>query len=194
MRAINRSYPATLLNRAAALANAKRFGEALACYDRALKLRPNNVAALYGRATVLRRLKRSEEALANLDHALALKPDFAAALISRGKIVRLQGEIEEAIQCFREAMKLRPDDPELHTVLIFTLNFDPAVSELDKQRERAEWDRRHAQKFKAQWKAHGNEPDPERRLRIGYVSKYCPPRQRRLRIRRRDPASRLRTL
>ncbi len=69
-------------------------------------------------------------------------------------------------------MRLSPEDPELHTLLIFSLNFDPSLTEVDKQRERTEWDRRHAQKFKAQWKAHGNDPDPERRLRIGYVSKY----------------------
>jgi len=172
VRAIDRAYPAALLNRAAALANSKCFGEALACYDRVLKLQPGNVTALYGRATVLRRLRRSHESLTSLDRALALKPDFTAALVSRGKILRLQGEIEEAILCFRKAMELSPDDPKLHTLLIFSLNFDPSLTEADKQRERAEWDRRHAQKFKAHWQPHGNEPDPERRLRIGYVSKY----------------------
>ncbi len=172
VRAIDPAYPATLLNRAAVLTNSRCFAEALCCYDRAIKLRPGNIDALYERAVILRRLKRSDEALATLDHALAVKPDFTAALISRGKILRLQGEIEEAVKCFRKAVKLRPNDPELHSALIFTLNFDPSLTEVDKQGERAEWQRRHAQRFRAHWKPHYNDPDPERRLRVGYVSKY----------------------
>ena len=69
-------------------------------------------------------------------------------------------------------MKLRPGDSALHSTLIFSLNFDPSASEADKQFERAEWDRRHAQKFRSQWRAHDNQPAPGRRVRIGYVSSY----------------------
>ena len=171
-RAIDPAYTTGLLNRGAGLLNSRRFTEALTCYDRALKIRPENAAALYDRAVILRHLKRSDEALASLNRALALKPEFADALVSRAKILRLHGQIEEAIRCLREAVRLRPDDAKLHTLLIFSLNFDPRLTEVDKQRERAEWNRRHAQKFRAHWRPHGNEPDPERRLRIGYVSKY----------------------
>ncbi len=172
VRAIHPAYPNTLLNRGAALAAAGQLAEALAYYDRAIGLRPNNAAALYDHAVILRRLKRSDEALASLDRALALEPDFAAALISRSKILRLFGDIDESVKCHRKMMQLRPHDPTLHTALIFTLNFDPSATEAEKQRERAEWNRRHAQKFRSGWKPHDNDPDPERRLRIGYVSRY----------------------
>jgi len=172
VRTIDAGYAQGLLNHADALADTRRFSEALGYYDRIVKVRPADVAALYNRAVTLRNLHRSDEALADIDRALALKPDFAAALISRGRILRMQLCIEEAIECFREALKLRPDDSALHSTLIFTLNFDPSVSEADKQHERAEWDKKHAEKFRSLWKEHDNAPVIDRRVKIGYVSSY----------------------
>src|SRR5262249_15465386 len=48
---------------------------ALASYDRALAIKPDDADALYNRGIALRSLKRFEEALANYDRALAAKPD-----------------------------------------------------------------------------------------------------------------------
>lgn len=170
--AIEPGYAQKLFNRGNALTNAKRFGEALAYYERSLTIRPDDVDVLYNSSVTLRRLRRSDDALVRIDRALALKPNFARALVSRGRILRMQLDINNAIKCFREAMKLRPGDSALHSTLIFTLNFDPSASEADKQFERAQWDRRHAQKFRSLWRAHDNEPVPGRRVRIGYVSSY----------------------
>jgi protein O-GlcNAc transferase len=169
-RANDPGYAKTLYDRGNKLFGARQFENALACYDRALKIRPDDVSVLYNRSVVLRRMRREDAALASLDRALALKPDFADALISRGKILRMRGDIDEMIHCYRQAMKLRPDDSALHTSLIFSLNFDPSASEADL--ERAQWHNRHAQKFSSNLKAHDNDPDPRRRLRIGYVSSY----------------------
>src|SRR5215469_7720521 len=172
VRAFDAGYAQGLINHADALADTRRFSEALGYYDRIVKVRPDDVVALYNRAVTLRNLHRSDEALADIDRALALKPDFAAALISRGRILRMQLRVEEAIECFREALRLRPDDSALHSTLIFSLNFDPSVSEPDKQLERAEWDKKHAQKFRSLWKEHDNDPVIDRRIRIGYASSY----------------------
>src|SRR6202040_1646979 len=56
--------PESLTNLAAALAELKRHDEAVACYDKALAIDPECVAALLGRAHALRRLSRSDEAIA----------------------------------------------------------------------------------------------------------------------------------
>ena len=170
VRAIDRSYAGRLVEWGDKAAGENRFEESVAYYDRGLRLRPNDVRALYRRATVLRRLRRSDQALMDLDRALALKPDFADALISRARIQRLLGDIEQALASLRKAMTLRPDDSALHTTYLFTLNFAHSVGEAAKQHERAEWEKRHAQKFRSHWKPHDNEPTLARRLRIGYVS------------------------
>lgn len=172
IRSLRPGYARALIRRGDELLSARRYDPALGCYDRFLRLKPDNVVGLYRRAAAMRRLNRSDEALAELNRALAINPDFVDALISKGQILRLRTEVEPALECYRRATRLRPDDSRLHSSLIFTLNFDPSATEVEKQLERAEWYRRHAEKFSAFIKPHDNDPDPERRIRIGYVSSY----------------------
>ena len=56
VRAIEPGYAQKLFNRGNALANARRFGEALAYYERSLTIRPDDVDALYNSSVMLRRL------------------------------------------------------------------------------------------------------------------------------------------
>ena len=56
--------------------------------------------------------------------------------------------------------------------MIFALNFDPTASAADQQAERAAWAERHARRFTGAIRAHDNDRDPQRRLRIGYVSSH----------------------
>jgi tetratricopeptide (TPR) repeat protein len=53
--------------------------EALASYDQALKIAPENAQLLTNRAVALRRLDRPHEALMSLNRALVSSPDFAQA-------------------------------------------------------------------------------------------------------------------
>jgi len=57
-----------------------------------------------------------------------------------------------------------------HTNLIFALNFDLAVGAEEQCQERVRWYEQHGRPFAAAISHHENSPDPERRLRIGYVS------------------------
>jgi protein O-GlcNAc transferase len=171
-RAVNPAYAQALFDRGNALAEQDRIEEALTFLDRGLGVRPDDVRVLCRRAALLKRAWRADEALLSLERALAVKPDSPDALVSRALILRTLGDAPQALACLREAMRLRPHDPVLHTTYIFTLNFDPSLDEADKQRERAEWARRHAQAFKSHWKPHANERIPERRLRIGYLSSF----------------------
>jgi hypothetical protein len=54
-----------------------RYGEALASYERALQLKPNDVATLNNCSKALSQLNRLDDALACLRRALALQPDHA---------------------------------------------------------------------------------------------------------------------
>ena len=78
----------------------------------------------------------------------------------------------EAIDCFRRAVAAKSEYPALHSNLIFALNFDPTASAADQQAERAAWAERHASRFTGAIRAHDNDRDPQRRLRIGYVSSH----------------------
>ncbi len=57
------------------LGNLKRHEEALAAYEQAIRLDPENAYAYGGKGIVLRALKRHEEALAAQERAIRLNPD-----------------------------------------------------------------------------------------------------------------------
>ena len=155
-----------------ALRNLNRLDDALMSYDKALAIKPDYPEALNNRGNALLGLNRYDEAIASYDKAIAIKPDYAEALDHRGAILLTQGKIEEAISCCRRALAIEPDNHSIHSNLIFALNFDPAATAAEHQAERARWDEQHAKRFAAAVPPHTNHPDPDRRLRVGYVSSH----------------------
>jgi predicted O-linked N-acetylglucosamine transferase (SPINDLY family) len=65
---------------------------------------------------------------------------------------------------------LRPDLSELHSNLLLTLHYHPGYSPADLEREHRAWAERHVAPLKAHRRPHENDPEPNRRLRVGYVS------------------------
>jgi protein O-GlcNAc transferase len=91
-----------------------QFAESLACYDRALTLKPNLAEAHSGRANALFYLKRHAEALASYDRALSLKPDLVEAHHGRGSVLIELRRPAEALTSYDRALALNPELPEVH--------------------------------------------------------------------------------
>ena len=91
----------------------ERYEEALATFDRSLRLLPDEPLTLSNRGDVLwRRLGRYEEGLATLDRSLELRPDDPGTLTSRGGALGNMERYEEALGAFNRSLELRPDDPD----------------------------------------------------------------------------------
>ena len=93
-----------------------RFAEAVACFRRALELKPDYP----GRTTTwesLRELGELVEAVACYRRALELKPDSAEAHNNLGIALQDQGQFAEAVACYRRALELKPDYAEAHNNL-----------------------------------------------------------------------------
>ena len=74
------------------------MGEALASFDRALAIQPNDAEVLNNRANVLCALGRHADALVSYDRALAIMPDYAHALNNRANTLRALDRHEDAIE------------------------------------------------------------------------------------------------
>jgi len=88
--------------------------------------------------------------------------NYAADLI-------LAGKMEEGIALLQDAVEANPENPVIHSNLIWYLHYLP---DQDPQRileEHRRWGQIHASPRMASV-CHRNTPEPERRLRIGYIS------------------------
>ena len=149
-----------------------RFEETIPHFKWFLALTPNHAETHCALGEAFRLLDRFEEAVPCFERALALDPDHVGAHANLGSIFHAQGRLHDAMAHYEWALALKPDNAIVHSTLIFTLDLiEPAVDLATQQAERRRWCRLHAAPA-AQGTAviHANRPDPERRLRVGYVS------------------------
>jgi len=85
------------------------FIGAIASYDKALEIKPDDHEAWYNRGIALGNLGRFEQAIASYDRVLEIKPDFHPAWSDRGIVLDNLGRFEEAISSFDQALEIQPD-------------------------------------------------------------------------------------
>jgi tetratricopeptide (TPR) repeat protein len=89
-----------------------RLDEALASYDAAAVLKPDDPLILNSRGTVLRELKRFADAVADLDAVIAVRPDFSEAFNNRGNVLKDMERHDEALADYAKAIALKPDNAD----------------------------------------------------------------------------------
>ncbi|ADG13331.1 TPR repeat-containing protein [Methanocaldococcus infernus ME] len=91
--------------------NEGRYEKAIECFDKAIKLDPNNPAAWYYKADSLYKLERYEKAIECFDKAIKLDPNNPAAWYYKADSLYKLERYEKAIECFDKAIKLDPNNP-----------------------------------------------------------------------------------
>jgi predicted O-linked N-acetylglucosamine transferase (SPINDLY family) len=147
-----------------------RYDEAARCYEAAIELDPGYAEAYNNLGYVLARQDRLADAEALYRKAIDLDPAYAEPHTNYGNLLKDRGELDAAIRCHRRAIELRPDLSALHSNLLLTLHYHPDSSPGDLAREHAAWAGRHVAPLAAARRPHDNDADPDRRLRVGYVS------------------------
>jgi predicted O-linked N-acetylglucosamine transferase (SPINDLY family) len=143
---------------------------AIAAYRQAIALRPNFADVHNNLGIALHDRGELDEAIAAYRQAIALNPNFPEAHSNLGNSLRDRGQIDEAVAAYRHAVAIRPSFAEAHSNLIYSLYFDTRCSQAELLAEHRTWAERHADPLKTLIRAHENDRDPNRRLRIGYVS------------------------
>jgi predicted O-linked N-acetylglucosamine transferase (SPINDLY family) len=163
-------YAVAYCNLGNALESKGQLEEALACHRQAIRLKPDLAEAHYNTGIVLQRRHQLDEAIAAYRQAIRLKPDLAEAHSNLGNTLAARGDLDEAIASHQQAVRLKPDDARTHSNLIFTLQYHPGYDGKMIHEELRRWNRKHAEPLKKFIQPHTNNRDPDRRLRIGYVS------------------------
>ncbi len=112
----------------------------------------------------------SAEAEVRFEQAHAKWPDEPVLAYYFGSFLFEIGNVTRAEQVYRSALYRHPTDPRLHSALLFILHFVPGMTAQRLLAEHKEWNRIHAEPLAREIQPFANDRDPERRLRIGYVS------------------------
>jgi predicted O-linked N-acetylglucosamine transferase (SPINDLY family) len=147
-----------------------RIEEALTRYREALRLRPEFSDAWNNVGVALHRLANLDDAVAAFDNALRFEPENAGAWTNLGNLRKDRGEMAEALDAFRTAAHLAPDRAAFDGNYVFSLCYVPGHDAHAIREEHRRWNQRHAAAFGLSIRPHLNQRDPDRRLRIGYVS------------------------
>ena len=157
------------LNLGAALIEISARDEAIGCFRRAIKLEPGRPEAYNILGSALLDAGQLGEAKTQLHEALRLRPAYSAAHDNLGRALRAQGRADEALGEFRAALAGRPQ-PGTHSNLVYALNFVPGLLPETIFAEHKRWAAIHTAPLGKGSRAFENTFEPDRPLRIGYVS------------------------
>jgi protein O-GlcNAc transferase len=153
-----------------ALTELGRLDEALGCFRQALALRPIDAISWNRVANTLQRLGRFDEAIEIYGQGLARFPGDSLLHNNLGMAFQGVGRLTEALAEYRRGLEIRPDYALCHGNLLYAMQFQGGVGADQIAAEHARWERIHAEPLRGRIVGHGNDPSPDRVLRVGYVS------------------------
>ncbi len=152
-----------------ALQAQERNDEAISFYRKAIELDPTQAVFYSSLGTSLRSRGRHGEALAAYEKARALAPADADVHVHLGNAYQDRGRHEAAVESYRRAVQLRPDYAAAGSNLVFSLHYHPGRDAESIFLEHRSWADRQG-RLDGLSATHTNDRNPERSLRIGYVS------------------------
>ena len=151
-----------------ALAGTGQTNAAITSFKAAAAIQPDLTSAHAKLVRLMGMEKRHVEALAWCNAFLHANPGDAGMLVSRGIVRGILGQVQEAREDYLRAIELAPEHAVARSALLMNMNYfsnDPEQL-LSAHKD---WDLFISRALQSGI-PYGNDRDPERRLRIGYVS------------------------
>lgn len=161
-----------------ALAGLGESDEAIAAYKKAIKLDPQFAMAFNNLGNVLKKQGKLQEAADAYTKTIELDAGDPRAWDHLGSVRKDQGLTDEALACFARAMALAPENAAFHSDRLYTLHLHPGYDAAAIYAEHRKWNQQHAVRLRPPapeslqklMPVDSHAPDPDRRLKIGYVS------------------------
>ncbi|HMD55145.1 MAG TPA: tetratricopeptide repeat protein, partial [Phycisphaerae bacterium] len=147
-----------------------RLDEAATTYRKILQLKPDYAEAYNNLGITLIELGQLDEATSAFDAALKIKPEYAEAHNNRGHALKDMGRHDSAAAAYQNALKLKPDYADAHSNLLLEMHYHPDYQAKEIYQESLQWNRLHVEPLKNNLSRHMNNRNPNRRLKVGYVS------------------------
>jgi predicted O-linked N-acetylglucosamine transferase (SPINDLY family) len=167
---IRPEYPEVLNNLGSALILRDRVEEAIDAFSRAARLNPEAAEVHNNLGNVLQKKGRLDESVEAYRRALALRPDYAETHSNLAINLSAQGRLDEALESFGAAMACKPDSSQYHGNVLYTMHFHAEFTARQILEEHRRWNVKFGRPVAGSRLPFTNDRNPDRRLRIGYVS------------------------
>ena len=146
------------------------FDLAFECYPRShfyfFTIHPK----IRGQPRYLRFPRKLDEAIASYHRALAIKPDYTETHNNLGNVLKDQGKLDEAVSSYHRALAIKPNYADAGRNLLLVLLYVPGLSPEELFAEHLRFSENHTRGIPRLAEDLTNDPSPERRLRVGYLS------------------------
>jgi protein O-GlcNAc transferase len=155
---------------AGALEGIGALDEAAYTCDRGLALSPDQPALLHRRGGIAFKKHQFILALETYQRLKELHPEFPLIDAMIADQLASLGRGSEAIEAFDRALVLAPETVRLQSDRLFVLNYFGLMTRERLFEQHRRWGAAHEAQLRHLWAPHPQSIDPERKLRIGYVS------------------------
>lgn len=139
--------------------------------ERAVSIQPQYGRGWTNLAMVYQLQQAYAQAQAAAQRAVSLNETDAAALIQLGNALEAQGQLSQAqASYYRADMAHEPRRAVAHSNVLYLMNHDVLIEPQHLADEHKDFGTRFESPLRDTWRAHDNNPDPHRRLRVGFVS------------------------
>jgi protein O-GlcNAc transferase len=156
-------------NKGLVLQNNQEHEAAIVCFTRCLEIKPHDSNALLGLGNSAKNMKQFERATTYYEELLRYHPTNSTALSHLGTLHYLAGRLEQSITHYTQALAIEPH-AKFHSDLLFLLNYDANQTSSSLLAAHKHWDELYAAPLASTITAHSNDADPDKILKIGYVS------------------------
>jgi predicted O-linked N-acetylglucosamine transferase (SPINDLY family) len=143
---------------------------AVESYRKALSIKPDYAEAHNNLGITLQEQGKLDAAVASYRRVLSIKPDHVEAHNNLGTALKDQGRLDDAVGCYRKSLSIKPDYAAAHNNYLMTAQYGTRHSPAELLADHLDFGKRFEAPLRASWPSHDNDRDPQRRLRVGFVS------------------------